>query len=88
LLSVPGGRLVLVAGLFALLFSRHPDVLLAAALAYPQVSASEPQWSVMTQSGWADRYYIFRMLGWTAAMFTLAGSSYTTTKYLAAGCWQ
>jgi hypothetical protein len=54
----------------------------AAALAFPQVSTIAPQWTIMTQSGWGDRYYIFPMLAWTGVLFTLAGSLRPAAKYL------
>jgi hypothetical protein len=50
-------------------------LLFAAALLSPQVSATDPQWPVMSLQGMGDRYYVIPMLAWIGVLFTLAADS-------------
>jgi hypothetical protein len=62
-----GGGLVRKAWLFAA-FS------FTAALIIPQVTVTGPQWQMMTNTGWGDRYYLFPMLAFIGTLFALAGA--------------
>jgi hypothetical protein len=44
----------------------------SAALATPLVSATDPQWPIMTMPLSGDRYYIFPIMAWLGALFILA----------------
>ncbi len=47
-------------------------LVLAASLASPQVSATDPQWAAMATPPMGNRYYTFAMLAWVGILFTLA----------------
>lgn len=60
-------------------------LLLAAALLKPQVSATQPQWEVLTHVGAGNRYFFLPMLVWLAICFTLARHPARLVRWPVAG---
>jgi len=54
----------------------------AAALWRPQVSLTEPQWSVMTNPGAGQRYYLIPILVWVGVALTLATDHNRNFRFL------
>ena len=52
-------------------FALFAALVFTAGLARPQVSATEPQWSLMATPLMGDRYYVFMMLAWVGVLFVL-----------------
>jgi hypothetical protein len=76
---------------FAIALSRGPSVLrkaalfggtlFAGALWKPQVSATQPQWTIMMNPGAGQRYYLIPMLVWIGALLALAADRNRALRY-------